>query len=224
MGKRQREKRTTKPRRSTQQLRRHPPSRKTKKRILIVVEGQVTEPIYFAGLKQRPDIREGYTITVKSGKGGSATQCVKKAQSEKERVDDGDPFDEIWCVLDVEDKTQRAQLDSALSVAADEGIEVALSCPCFEVWLLAHFEKTARRVADAREMIDTLSKIWQREFQTPYTKNDPRLYDRLADLTETAIENARQVREQHFPAGTHRADRNSSTEVYKLVDRLMHGE
>ena len=224
MGKRQREKRTTKARRSTRQLHRHPPSRKTKKRILIVVEGQVTEPIYFAGLKQRPEIREGYTITVKSGKGGSATQCVKKAQSEKERADNGDPFDEVWCVLDVEGKTERPQLDEALKAADDAGLKKpVLSCPCFEVWLLAHFEKTARRVADAKEMIAVLSKRWQSEFQNPYSKNDPRLYDRLGDLTETAINNARKVYEQHFPPGTDRADRNSSTEVYKLVDRLLHG-
>ncbi|HYR11651.1 MAG TPA: RloB family protein, partial [Longimicrobium sp.] len=63
-------------------------------------------------------------------------------------------FDEVWCVFDV-DEHQR--LEAALAEAERGGIHVAVSNPCFELWLLLHFvEQTAH--LSTRQARDRLRK------------------------------------------------------------------
>jgi hypothetical protein len=45
-------------------------------------------------------------------------------------------FDEVWCVFDVDD----FEIGSAVQRAGRAGLELAISDPCFELWLLLHHE------------------------------------------------------------------------------------
>lgn len=45
--------------------------------------------------------------------------------------------DEVWAVVD---QDQHSTLKDALALARREGVKVALSKPCFEVWLLLHHD------------------------------------------------------------------------------------
>ncbi|MEU9564283.1 RloB family protein [Streptomyces sp. NPDC048161] len=45
-------------------------------------------------------------------------------------------YDQAWCVFDVDEFTD---IDRAVTEAGRHGIEIALSNPCFELWLLLHF-------------------------------------------------------------------------------------
>jgi len=45
-------------------------------------------------------------------------------------------YNSVWCVFDVDDHPRVAD---ARQMAADNGIELAISNPCFELWLLLHF-------------------------------------------------------------------------------------
>ncbi len=47
----------------------------------------------------------------------------------------GDDFDEIWCVFVVDD---HPQLTQALTEARQSDIGIAISNPCFELWLVLH--------------------------------------------------------------------------------------
>lgn len=52
-----------------------------------------------------------------------------------------DPDDELWMLLDTDHYTQGSHLQSftmALRDAKQKGVNVALSKPCFELWLLLH--------------------------------------------------------------------------------------
>lgn len=67
-----------------------------------------------------------------------AARRMKRSQSRK------DPdFDEIWCVVDVDD---HPNLNSAIAEARDAGIEIAVSNPCFELWLVLHVEDQTTEV------------------------------------------------------------------------------
>jgi hypothetical protein len=202
---------------AVQRRSRHQPE---KTRLLIIGEGRETEPNYFWGLQRA--VRQRFSVEVKEGKGGSCLTVVQHAIDELERAARrGEDFDEVWCVLDVERAGQREQVTKARTLTNRHGIRLALSHPCFEVWLLAHFVKTKRSFADCDKVSEELNKHWRREFERDYEKNDEQLYSRLAGRTRTAVDNARKVREQDWASSPEIVDCNSATDVYLLVERLL---
>jgi hypothetical protein len=54
----------------------------------------------------------------------------------KRERDDSLLYDEVWCVFDVDRHTR---LPDAIQQAAALSIDLAISNPCFELWLLIHF-------------------------------------------------------------------------------------
>ncbi|MEV5198866.1 RloB family protein [Streptomyces sp. NPDC053720] len=69
-------------------------------------------------------------------------------------------YDEVWCVIDVEAPVPHEGLTAALKLARQHGVEVALSNPCFELWLLLHFKDmsgycTSAAAQRALERLDT---------------------------------------------------------------------
>ena len=203
-------------------LQRRSPHRPEKTRILIVCEGRETEPNYFRGLRDEEIVRQNFSVVVQKGKGGSSLEVVQQAIAEQEKAANrGEHFDEVWCVFDVEQASQREQVIKARKLADQHKIQLALSNPAFEVWLLAHFARTKRSFADCDKVIEELNKHWRHEFGQDYEKNDEQLYARLANRTRTAIDNARKVREQDWVSSADIVDCNSATDVYRLVERLL---
>jgi hypothetical protein len=66
---------------------------------------------------------------------------VREAKRIKGTARKTEPFDEVWCVFDVEAKvTQQSRpgFDEAIDAAKQARIEQAISNPCFEIWLYWH--------------------------------------------------------------------------------------
>lgn len=117
------------------------PNREPGRRILIVCEGAVTERAYFESFKawcRNPRVE----IDVE-GPAGVPMTLVSRAkdrqdQANREASRTGDAFlryDEIWCVFDVDDHPYVAD---ARALAVSSGLRLAMSNPCFELWLLLH--------------------------------------------------------------------------------------
>jgi len=203
-------------------LQRRSRRRSEKTHILIVCEGKETEPNYFRGLRDEEAVRQNFNVVVQKGKGGSCVVVIDQAIAELEKAANrGEDFDEVWCVFDAEQSGQRKQVIQARTLASQHRIQVALSHPSFEVWLLAHFVRTKKSFADCEKVIAELNKHWRREFRRDYEKNDDQIYTRLADRTRTAIDNARKVRELDWTSSPDIVDSNSATDVYLLVERLL---
>ena len=110
--------------------------------ILIVTEGEVTEPEYLEGFvraTRNPRVRievvgaasDPRTI-VESAK---ELRNEAKTQARREK-DDNICYDEVWCVFDVD---KHPNIPDAKQMARDNGLELAVSNPCFELWLWLHF-------------------------------------------------------------------------------------
>jgi len=197
-------------------------ARREKTTILIVGEGRETEPNYFRGLTREDEVAAKFAAKVMKGHGQSPESVVEEATRYKQQAKSRDEaYDEVWCVLDVEGADKRASLDRAVAVAKEKDIDLCLSNPCFEVWLLAHFERKARAYDGSVKVIAQLNKHWRKQYKLDYEKNDEGVYERVSDLTRTAITNAQWVRETHHDVNKPTADCNSSTDVYRLVRRLM---
>ncbi|MEV7964787.1 RloB family protein [Sphaerisporangium sp. NPDC088356] len=123
--------------RGSSDLRRRLRTKQEKPRILIVTEGINTEPQYFKGLAKelRATGVEVYRLRVE-GIGRDPERVVKKAVAIASEAPAGDEYEHVWCVVDVDD---HETLEKAISAAKHASIKVAISNPCFEVWLLWHF-------------------------------------------------------------------------------------
>ncbi|MGE3284940.1 MAG: RloB family protein [Pseudonocardia sp.] len=112
-------------------------------------EAKETEPGYVNGLKALPEVHRHAAIRIEIDPGdGKPLPLVRRAV---DRVGD-DEIDEIWCLFDVESPQPHPNLEQAVRLARRHGIRLAISNPCFELWLILHQEEcTAYRTTAAAE-------------------------------------------------------------------------
>ena len=118
------------------------PHLQAKPLVLIVTEGGVTEPEYFRGFAasfHNPRVR----IEVVGGAGvpktivESAKKRKQDAETRAQRENDENlRYDQVWCVFDFD---EHPRIPDAKQMARDNGIELAISNPCIELWLWLHF-------------------------------------------------------------------------------------
>ncbi|MFF2329165.1 MULTISPECIES: RloB family protein [unclassified Streptomyces] len=130
-------------------LRRTKGARPEQRRFLVHCEGERTEDQYFKGL--RTELRTLPVAICLGGEHGEPKSLVKAAIEHKKRAlrsasDRWMEYDEVWCVIDVEAPVPHEGLADALKLAGQHGIEVALTNPCFELWLLLHFKDVSADV------------------------------------------------------------------------------
>ena len=127
--------------------------RKIKDRILILCEGEKTEPNYFNGLKRdkfRSNRLSALRIEIYDYGSNTAKELVKQAKSLKDDAKrEKNPYDKIWVVFDRDGYTKHPQ---ALDQASANGIRVAFSSISFEFWFLLHFTYTTRQFEKADDV------------------------------------------------------------------------
>jgi hypothetical protein len=138
-------------------LKRRRSFREPKPRFLIVCEGTVTEPAYFRAVERlvRKVILEIAGAGVPKTVVQRAVADKKKAEREAEsRENDFLRYDQVWCVFDVDD---HPLLPEAKQQAQVHEIGIAQSNPCFELWLLLHFEDQTAHIkrSDLRKRCET---------------------------------------------------------------------
>lgn len=185
--------------------------------MLIVCEGKKSEPKYFGALWQALRVR---TVDVEIvGAGAAPITVVQQAIRRKDSSAQAASvirleYDEVWCVFDVEAPKKHPSVRRALAKAKAQGVHVALSNPCFEYWLLPHFDPKGCSFTGCKHVIREL-----RKHIPSYTKGGD-YYSMIADKTITAIRNARHIHKQH-QYQPDPVQRNPSTQVYELVEYLQ---
>lgn len=102
---------------------------------VIVTEGSDRERRYFEYFdRQSPRIR----IKVVSAKGGKSApnHLVENASRENDELDQGD---HLWLIMDVDKWIKQGHLHSTIKECRENSWNIAISNPCFEVWLAYHF-------------------------------------------------------------------------------------
>lgn len=120
----------------TRDLRRQKPSRRERRRLLLVTEGKKTEPGYMRGLLRllRATAVDVHSVDVQHAGVTHPLGIVRETIKIRDKT--SDPYDECWCLVDVDNHTSLA---SACTLARAEDINIAVSNPCFEIWLLWHY-------------------------------------------------------------------------------------
>lgn len=181
---------------------RREPFREPKRTILVYCGAERTEPDYFEGFKS---LLERASVTVKVRATGTDPVRLIKAAADYRARKPG-VYDEVWCVFDVD----RFDVAKAVAEAEKRDIQVAVSNPCFELWLLLHHADCRGHCADYEAVVLKLKK------HLP-------LYDKSGlDFAEFAggVHDAVRRAEALEPSGVEYAQ-NPSSSVWVLVKRLL---
>lgn len=199
-------------------------SRKAPKRepydlVLIVCEGEKTEPFYFQSLIAFEKL-SSVNIAIISGNGSDPASVVKTARAKIKDQEKYLPFDKVYCVID---RDSHATFQQAQDMVRDDGkIQLIVSYPSFEFWYLCHFVYSRSPITRAGSKsagdncISLLNTHWQNKFNAPYSKEIKNIYSKLYEKLETAITHSKRAL-----AEAKRVDElNPSTQVHELVEYL----
>ncbi|MCJ2131575.1 RloB family protein [Methylobacterium sp. E-045] len=109
--------------------------RNPRKVTAVAYDGRRTEAEYFRGWQRKLGTIGMVLAPFYVRSGGNALKAVEACLVQSKS--DG-PFDEIWCVCDVDD-TKSGDVQKAKALASRESINLCLSSRCFEVWLALHW-------------------------------------------------------------------------------------
>jgi len=181
------------------------------RRILIVCEGEKTEPNYFRKFPENPEIYDRIDI---HGTGYNTVSLVNEAIRLKlEAYKRKEPYIEVWCVFDKDD-FPIDQFICAIILAEKNQIKCAYSIEAFEIWYMLHFnfyDSALSRDQYKEKLSELLGKT--------YIKNDEGMYQLLQKRKNIALQNARRLYALQYNQPF--AKQNPITTVFKLVERLF---
>lgn len=129
-------------RRQSQRRRTGKPSTEpaTDRSLYVFTEGRRTEPDYINHWFRKH--RDRVLVTIDEFHGTPlrlVEEAVKRQEQDQrdQRRGRGRAHDEYWCVFDHD---EHPRLNEAFDTAAANGVHVAFSNPCIELWFLLHFE------------------------------------------------------------------------------------
>jgi hypothetical protein len=192
---------------------RRPPFREPKPIVLIICEGQNTEPQFFDGFRRacrnsRVDIK----LAPEHGVPKTVVEIAKryKQEAEEDAVrehDDNLAYDSVWCVFDID---EHPYVGDARQMARDNGIDLAISNPCFELWLLLHFRDNPGM--QHRDRLQAMLTAYVPEYDkhieyTTYSAGYPQAVVRAKRMDQSA-------------ENDNESGRNPTTGVYRLTELI----
>ncbi|WP_305908038.1 RloB family protein [Methylomarinum sp. Ch1-1] len=200
-------------------LQRRRPRRETYEKILIVCEGEKTEPNYFE------EAREYYclntvNVEVRGDCGSDPKSIINFAKQRfREEKDAGDPFDKIYCVFDKDGHATYARALDTLASAAPKDTYFAInSVPCFEYWLLLHFIYSTRPYTGLSGNSSGNQVLTELKNYIPdYEKGRRTLFSDLIGQ----LDQAKKFAERALRESERNQTDNPSTRVHELVQVLQ---
>jgi hypothetical protein len=203
--------------RQTRALARKKANRAGYDRILIVSEGEKTEPLYFDEIRQHYRLHTANVRVMPSDYGTTPQQVVDFAKDQCLRTR---AWEQVFCVFDRDDhlkanfdnaKVSAAALDKKYRNELNQPIRFTAipSIPCFELWLLLHFERITREC----HRNDVYGLLRQPGRLPGYDKAQGGLFERTRHLLDTAYENAATLAEER--------KRHGNDNPFTAIDTLV---
>lgn len=197
--------------------------------IVIASEGKDTERIYFKALaKEYTNLRVHVHILERSenDQNNSSPEHVLKQLNDYKSKYDLEADDELWLVVDKDRWTEAMLSHVATECSQEVAMHMALSNPCFELWLLLHMEDAASLSPEEQEQwmknrrrsknADPYLKVRLRQKMGSYHESS---YDALTLIAhiEDAIDRARALDKNP----TDRWPQTLGTRVYLLAKSVI---
>lgn len=176
---------------------------------LIVCEGE-TESAYFDAARLKFGLTTAEVILPANTVGSAPISVVECAEA---KCGERGGYDKVFCIFDRDGHESFAKARSKIAGLALRRrdplpIEEAVSFPCFEFWVLLHFERTDRPFIRCDDVIEQL-----RQRHVPgYVKADAAVASKLMDRIDTAFGNAVWLEERASDIGE-----NPSTTIHRVI-------
>jgi hypothetical protein len=181
------------------------------KKILIVCEGEKTEPYYFNNLITYHKLNTA-NINVVGDCDSAPSKVLERAKELYQESKNTIPYDEVYCVFDKDSHSTYLQTLNIIEQTLPLGIFIAItSIPCFEYWILLHFIDTTKSYNNHRE-VDQDLKV----FLPAYEKKGKNIYNELLPYLEVAKRNANKANKEAIKNQTD----NPTTKIHELVEVL----
>lgn len=187
-----------------------------KRMLHVFIEGKRTEDLYLTfwhrlhreTVSVHLDERIGVPSTLVDAAVDAKRQAEKDARKGK-----GSAPDEFWCVFDRDDHPSVAE---SIQRAEDNGIGVAFSNPCLELWFVLHVADQTAHID--RHAVQRLSKDLLGFAKSPSDRDVAGMADQYPD----AKDRAQRLREKHVGDGSWQWE-NPGSSVWQLIDSIRHG-
>ena len=181
------------------------------RRILIVCEGEKTEPNYFKKFPEKPEVYDKIDV---HGTGYNTISLVNEAiRLKNDALKRKEPYIEVWCVFDKDD-FPLDQFQEAITLAEKNQIKCAYSIEAFEIWYMLHYNFYDSALS-RKQYKEKLSELLKK----PYEKNDEGIYHLLEKRQNKAIQNAQKLYLLQYKQPL--KEQNPITTVFRLVERLI---
>lgn len=196
--------------RSEEDIRRKPGTRSPRQVFLVVCEDSKSSPAYFKALRGFLRLSTAQIEVCGDECGSAPISVVDHAiRRREERRVEQNPVDVVFCVFDVD---THPSLHKALDKAKGNGLVVALSSPCFELWYLLHFAQGGKPYSNCDQLVRDLKKHIE-----DYNKGSFGAFDILWSNMQRAIGHGKRLIDLR---GEDRL-RNPSTEVHLVVEAFL---
>ncbi len=198
-------------------LARPTPTRSPLPVVVVVCDDARTALAYFLELKRA--VKSAVTLLVERNPSDGCTPAevvaaaaARRKSLRREGASDRGDKTSVWALIDLEaDEQRRTQAHKAKADGQRQGISVALSDPCYELWTLLHLEDTGTAFADCRAVLARIEQQWKAKFAAQFGKKAQADYSRIVGGRMIAAARAR----RHHKNGD-----QSWTEVYLLVEEI----
>ncbi|HWR57766.1 MAG TPA: RloB family protein [Thermodesulfovibrionales bacterium] len=193
--------------------------------VLIICEGEKTEPNYFKGLRAALRLNKENIVIHDRRCGSDPLSLVNSAEEEYLRELKRDPekqgYDHIFVVFDKDTHTtynDALQKMGSLSKKHKGKFKAIVSVPCFEFWLLLHYEYTSRPygASGGNSACDNVIRDLEAHI-SGYEKGNENVFETTYPRVDDAIKHAERLEKRQEEAGTD----NPSTKVHRLVAYLQ---
>lgn len=200
-------------------LRRKKAKRSSYDRVLIVCEGEKTEPIYLTDFKDCLRLNSA-NIEIDGSCGSSPISVfdhAKRRYLEENRK--ANPYDRVFCVFDKDthgDSYEKA-LKEIRSTKPNGVFKAIPSIPCFEFFLLLHFEYTTKPfIAKGKKSVCDCVVQDLQKYVSKYGKGSFGLFEATHDKLPVALERCKKAIISARKTGTD----NPTTKMHELIEYL----
>lgn len=200
-------------------LKRNKPQRSPSKRILIVCEGEKTEPNYFEEIRKKLELVTT-DVVITGDCDSSPDQVLTEAEKlYKESVDEQNKFDLVFCVFDKDShKTYQGTIDKIKKKKPKDIFKAITSDPCFEYWYILHFTYTTKPYTrSGKKSPGDLVVSDLKNYIPKYDKGKTHYYEQLKGKLHNAIIHAKRSNDEYDRAG----GGIPTTKVHELIEWLL---
>jgi len=202
------------------ELKRHQAKRAQYDRVLIVCEGEKTEPNYFQELLDHYRLNSA-NVEINGDCGSAPISVVQRAKDLfRTEQRNGIPFDRVYCVFDKDSHDSYEAALQAVKIAKPKTKFFAInSIPCFEYWLLLHFVYSTQPFCGTVGAKSAGDQVLEelKKYIPDYAKGDNGYFESLISQLPQAIVYSKRSLKAAEASGTD----NPFTLVHELVEYLQ---